>query len=215
MKIEAGTAGNFDLGVYRFRPVIELVDALIQFLVDKSRSEELVGTMLAVRLVGEADGHPIRRGIENDATISNQSYRVIPDGVGTSMTDIKDPSFDFNANATLNLENGQTFTENVKLAFLRAYIVKEQIVTILPSNKELERRILVGAKANSAKGKEYRKVSMALKLIGFYKEVPPMYEEDNQRIGELKAAKSFFEENGYPTSTKTYTSCPCIESEKK
>lgn len=214
MKIQSGSVGNFELGVYQFRPIIEMVDILIEFLIAKSKEEELVSNMMSVKLVGEADGHPIRgEGIEfkNTASVMEEGFHLFPNGTNTSIGNIRNGGLDFTPNNTRTLHPNQRFNENETLAFLRAYMVKQQIVTILSGYADLENKILVGAMANTAKGRKYRKVTMSFTLVGFYKEMEERMEVDNTEIARLKEAKLFFENNGYPDATITYETCPCIE----
>jgi hypothetical protein len=211
MKIESnGDLDGIPLGSYNFRPVDDLIDALISFLNFKTRN--LTGSMLTVKIIGEADGHPIRSGgvpFHNAGRrIENEAFRVFRPNENTSITAMSDVSFDLSPNReNFGIQENGVFTDNVTLGFLRAYMVKQQIKDLEPSVEES--RIMIGAKANTIKGKEYRRIGVSFTLVGFYEVTAEFVEEETEVRQNVEAAIEFYETEGYPKSNKVYSKCPC------
>lgn len=211
MRIESnGDLDGIPLGSYNFRPVDDLIDALISFLNFKTHG--LTGSMLTVKIIGEADGHPIRgnglpfqnagRGIENEA------FHIFQSNKNTSITAMSDVTFDISPNReNFGIQENEVFTDNITLAFLRAYMVKQQIKDLEPSVEES--RIMIGAKVNTAKGKEYRRIGVSFTLVGFYEVTAQFVEEETEVRKNVEAAIEFYETKGYPTFNKVYSKCPC------
>ncbi|MFK7947366.1 MAG: hypothetical protein AB8G11_07250 [Saprospiraceae bacterium] len=210
MKIESSSElDGIPLGSYHFRPVDELIDALISFLNFKSRN--LTGSMLTATIIGEADGHPIRGSglpFQNAGrAIVEEPFYNFNANENTSITAINN-GLDMTPNhAAISLQENEVFNDNITLAFLRAYMVKQQIKDLEPSVEES--RIMIGAKANTAKGKEYRRIGISFKLDGFYEVTAEFVEAETEVRENVEAAIEFYEKEGYPTPNKVYSECPC------
>lgn len=214
MKIEAPTVGyeGIPYGEYHFRPVDKVIDGLVTFLRFESGSLDL--PELSIRIVGEADGKQIRQGgipFKNAGTAIGGRYKIIAPGVPTDPASIRQKNYNLAPDSdSLILQEGQHFYENIHLAFLRGYMVKQKFLDILGSDIE-ERKILLGARANQLEGKKYRRVSMTITLEGFFKQVSQQSDEDLARKDSIFTWIDFFEFHGWPGPGKTYPRCPCVE----
>lgn len=211
MKIMSkGEQDGIPLGEYNFKPVNELIDGLITFLDQKTN--KLSSSMLDVKIVGEADAHPIRPPgltFQNASRLVHEErYKMIPDTVNTDIKSMNQPNFDLVPDkGPITIYEGNTFTDNITLAFLRGYMVKQKIKDAEPSIDEA--RILIGAKVNAGKGGQYRRIGVTFTLSGFYKIMSNQAAQNNARKDSLIHAIEFFEKEGFPTSQKTYYRCPC------
>lgn len=214
MKIEAPSVGfdGIPYGEYHFRQVDRIIDGLVTFLRAESGSLDL--PELAIRIVGEADGKRIREGgipLRNSGTTVAGRYKTIPAGVSTEPADIRKPSYNLTPDSdSLILEEGEHFEDNIDLAYLRAFMVKQKFLDILGSDIE-ERKILIGARANVQEGKKFRRVNMTITLEGYYKQVSEQSEEELAMKDSIFSWIDFYELQGYPVKGKKYTYCPCID----
>ncbi|MCO6493304.1 MAG: hypothetical protein J5I98_33090 [Phaeodactylibacter sp.] len=214
MRIQSGSDfEGIPLGEYRFRAVNELIDALMAFL--NSQSAGLSASMLEVKIVGEADAHPIREGglAFNNAhrSVNGEPYKKLGPGIDAGPAHLSDPGFDLSPDAgPVNLEENQSFHDNYTLAFLRAFIVKQKILDVAGVEVD-EKKISIGAKVNAKKGGAYRRIGISMTLTGFYKEVLLAQKagEVNQELLDYVYAIDFFDRNGYPAPERRYSSCPC------
>lgn len=208
--LSKGEQNGIPLGEYNFRPVNELIDALISFLNFKTRG--LSGSMLTVRIIGEADATQIRDGgiIFRNAgrDIVNEKYKILSSGISTKIRDISQKDYDLVPDSNpINLTEGEFITDNQVLAFTRAYIVKQKIKDAEPSIEES--RILVGAKANTVEGKKYRRIAIYMLLSGFYQVLGREAMQNSDQMKQLENAIDFYDREGYPTPGKKYEKCPC------
>lgn len=227
-----GELDGYPTGVYRFKESSNIVNAMIDFFDKKtSERENLImfsGTMLTVKIVGEADGKPIRRSgltFNNSSSISSEPFHLFDPDANTSLLTISNKDFEMPSNSTSPpmLNNNDKFTSNEVLAFLRAYMVKQDLknaienkITIPEEDKKEyeEVRIILGAKAHpsSRRGGQYRRVGISMMFGGFYNFIQRTQEGILGEIATLKAAKAYYEKhpNGYPNKSKKYEKCPCL-----
>ena len=212
MKIQSnGEMDGIALGEYNFRPVNLFIDVLLKYF-DK-KTLELTGSMLFVKIVGEADAHPIRGGgipFENAGRpVVGERYRRIPAEQATTIKQVSQKNFMLAPNRpALNMEDGERFTDNEILAFLRAYMVKQKIMIATPRVEEP--RIQVGVKVNGVKGSKYRRIGISLNFKGYYNEVGKEFIQQSANADSLSAAMDFYDLNGYPQPGKTYSSVPML-----
>jgi len=214
MKIKSsGEHDGIPLGQYNFKPVNETIDALINFL--NFKTSNLLSTMLIVKIVGEADGHPIRGdGLDfknAGRPVDDKLFKIISNGVPTGIDTISRDGYDFAFDSQpVFLNEGDKITDNLMLAFLRAYIVEQKIKDAEPLIEES--RMMIGAKANEAKGKKYRRVAISMQLEGFYQTMAKQEMKNMTSVSEIDSAIIFYEKFGYVTSAKVYPYCPCIST---
>ncbi len=72
--------------------------------------------------------------------------------------------------------------------------------------------ILIGVRANTETGGTYRKITVALKIEGFFSMSIEEQQKVELKLRQYKEAKEFFQAAGYyPDSGKTYRTCPCLD----
>ncbi|MEM6316478.1 MAG: hypothetical protein AAF960_02350 [Bacteroidota bacterium] len=213
MKIKStGEYDGIPLGEYNFKPVNEIMDELIKFLTIKTG--DLFAPAALIKIIGEADGHPIgSTGIEFQnahRSILDEYFKTIAPNTPSDLLSVSAETYDMLPDSIpFNLENGQSIYDNVSLAFLRAYMVKQKIKDLLPQIEE--KRIFLGAKANTNRGKQYRRVAVSLQIEGFYEIMGEQEEANLASIAEIDDAIDFFNTKGFPGQGKTYLACPCID----
>lgn len=214
MKIKStGEYDGIPLGQYNFKPVNETIDALINFL--NFKTTNLLSSMLIVKIVGEADAHPIRgEGIDfknAGRPVDDKLFKIIPNEVPTDIDTISKDGYNFAFDSQpVFINEGDKITDNLMLAFLRAYIVEQKIKDAEPLIEES--RMMIGAKANNAKGKKYRRVAISMQLEGFYETMAEQEMDNMTSVSEIDSAIIFYEKFGYVTSGKVYPHCPCVST---
>ena len=195
MKIKStGEYDGIPLGEYNFKPVNEIMDELIKFLTIKTG--DLFAPAALIKIIGEADGHPIgKSGIEFQnahRSIRDEYFKTIDASTSSDLLSVSSDTYDLGPDSIshFNLENGQFIYDNLSLAFLRAFMVKQKINDLLP--KIQETRILLGAKVNTAKGKKYRRVAVSMQIEGFYEFMGEKEEANLASIAEIDEAIDFF-----------------------
>lgn len=206
----AGYASDIGLGVYNFPPVYEVCDSLIIFLYQ--RTGEILFKNLEGRIIGEADGNSIRPGgitfLNNHKPILSEGFKVFLGTDNTSLNAIQSDNFPIEPTKQFSLSHGEPIHENIILAFVRAYLVKQRLRDSAPAIPPLN--IKIGAKWNSRKGGDYRKISVVF-IIEDYFRISHLNEYDlKEEVARIEEAIAFYDKVGYPTANIIYKKCPCL-----
>ncbi len=168
------------LGRYYHKPVNDIIRSVMVFLGDQapqtSKNISFRNSKMSGRIVGEADGVPIRpNGIQylnksQSKNVIHQSYcKKINVGESIDVDTIEC------IQGEVYLENEDFFNRNEVLAFLRAFLVRQQIGNF-HNNVE---NITIYAIENEREGDKYRKISAKLLFHDYFFEI-------NERIFELE-----------------------------
>lgn len=217
IKLSGGGFGeNIGLGVYVFPDIYEVVDSLISFLTEEHNSEELIPKLHGY-IIGEADGHPIRGlGIYYSYGGYPESSESLPYGIisanqSTSIDYLLSENFELTQGSQMNLNKEDRLTNNIQLAYVRAYITK---LNLILSHRQINsNQIKIGIRANSQRGGNYRRISVALTIDSFFSMSTIGQRKMDKRLKQLQDALNVYETLGYfPNEGKPYRNCPCIDS---
>ncbi|MEO1625154.1 MAG: hypothetical protein AAFV25_08340, partial [Bacteroidota bacterium] len=193
-----------------FPALYAAVDTIIEFMETKAGG---LGKFRGL-IVGEADGHRIAYpGIKfgnNGAAIAGQPFRKIGVNINTGLEALKKPDFNADPNDKKSLFHGKFIRDNDDLSFARAYLVKQRL--LIGVGEVLDPDVLqVCAKANTRKGKKFRKVAMVFTIDDYFDDNARTIEEIRDEIQKIEDAVEYYDKHGYPSDGNTYFECPCYE----
>jgi len=126
-----------------------------------------------------------------------------------------------------NLADGDYITNNLELAYVRAYMIKQRIEQEFPFESiqfAEPTRYSIGAKANDKKGGQFRRVAAVFVIEGFYTMEGELPAEslaiDDSRLDTLTTTQIRYDTIGYPNGQyvsgipvgrSIYKHCPCLD----
>lgn len=212
----SGSADYIRKGAYWYPPIYEVMDSLVEFLYRESGRKDEIYSELNGYIIGEADNYPIRgKGIryktDGSNSISSAQVAILPPSINTSVENVMSNSFFLRPTTTFSLIEESLITNNSQLAFTRAFLVKNRLIQAT-NHRVPSENILIGVRANKETGGNYRKITVALKIEGFFSISVEEQQKVELKLRQYKEAKEFFMAAGYfPNSGKTYRTCPCFD----